>query len=205
MTFFRTPLQIPRRRALIMTAALTAVVAGAFACSSGDPATTETVATSAPVATKVIDGTALSAAANRDLAALRAATASLHRFEQAAPAGYDEQFPPGCFKDATGAMGFHYINKGNVGTLEAARPQLVLYEPQADGSRKLVGVEYIVPGDPKDPAPVLFDQSFTYNTTFKVWALHAWVWENNPLGIFASWNPRVSCQYADVVAAGSHH
>lgn len=205
MSRFHTPLQIPRRRAFVMAAVLTTLVASAVACSSGDPATTESLSATSPLASKGLDGTALSAAANRDLAALRAATAGLHRFEQAAPAGYDEQFPPGCFSDATGAMGFHYIKSENVGTLEAAKPQLVLYEPQADGSRKLVGVEYILPGDPSDPAPVLFDQPFTYNTTFKVWALHAWVWENNPLGIFASWNPRVSCQYADVVATGSHH
>ncbi len=209
MLSIRTALQSPRRRALVTTAVLAASLAGALAglsACSGDPAATESspadLAAPSPIR---VQGEALSASANRQLAALRAATAGLHRFEQAAVQGWNEQFPPGCFTDESGAMGFHYIKGGNVGTLDAARPQLVLYEPQADGSRKLVGVEYIYPGEPTDTPPVLFDQPFTWNTQFKVWALHAWVWKHNRDGMFASWNPDVSCAHAGVIAATSHH
>ena len=39
---------------------------------------------------------------------------------------------------------------------------------------KLVGVEYVKAAPPTDPAPVLFDQQFTFNTGLSIWALHVW-------------------------------
>jgi len=27
----------------------------------------------------------------------------------------------------------------------------------------------------------------------KFWYLHAWVWTDNPSGLFADWNPKVRC------------
>ena len=63
-------------------------------------------------------------------------------------------------------------------------------------SLRLVAVEYIVPftawTDP-DP-PVLHGLVFHANQTFQVWALHAWVFHHNPSGMFADWNPDVSCE-----------
>jgi hypothetical protein len=70
---------------------------------------------------------------------------------------------------------------------------------------RLVGVEFILPGSPSDTPPVLFEQPFTYNFTFSVWALHVWAADNNPSGLYANWNPRVSCQYATTLAAHAHH
>ena len=147
----------------------------------------------------------LSAAQNRDIAALRAATARFHRIDVAHAAGYDTQFPAGCFTSDAGAMGFHYLNGTNVGSLEVTRPQLVMYEPQANGSMRLVGVEYIVPGLPTDEPPVLFDRAFAYNPVFDVWVLHVWTWAHNPDGVFEDWNPRVTCEHAAVVSPTSHH
>lgn len=135
-------------------------------------------------------------AAHRDLAALRAATAPFHRIAAAKAAGYDVQFPAGCFSSPAGGMGFHYLNGTKVGTLAPSEPQLVIYEPQQNGALKLVGVEFILPGSPTDVAPVLFGQTFEYNSTFEVWALHVWAWKNNPAGMFSDWNPHVSCEYA---------
>jgi hypothetical protein len=156
-----------------------------------------------PVATDLGD---IGATEHRELAALRAATVRFQHIDLAqSPGGFDTQFPPGCFSSAEGGMGFHWINSNNVGKLNVTEPQLLLYEPEKNGNMKLVGVEYIVPGDPTDPAPLLFNRQMKYNTTFKVWALHAWVWKENPAGIFADWNPTVSCAYATVQAAGSHH
>ncbi len=142
---------------------------------------------------------------NRALAALRAATAQFHRIEVAHAAGWTNQFPSGCFASAAGGMGYHWLNASNVGTLDPAKPQLVMYEPQKDGSMKLVGVEFIYPGSASDPAPVLFGQPFAYNTVFNVWALHVWVWKENPNGLYADWNPRVSCLYATTAVIGTHH
>jgi len=148
-----------------------------------------------------------SAAENRDLAALRATLAPLHRFDVAQNAGWDNQFPAGCFASSTGAMGMHYLKGGNVGTLDPSEPQLLLFEPQKDGSNRLVGVEFIYPGVPTDPAPVLFNQTFAYNYQFSVWALHVWALESNPNGIYDNWNPKVTCANAPptITTFRAHH
>ena len=52
--------------------------------------------------------------------------------------------------------------------------------------------------------PVLFGQEFKQNDTFQLWGLHAWVWENNPSGVFANWNPRVACEHATSVSTMVH-
>ena len=78
------------------------------------------------------------------------------------------------------------------GTAEASRPQALVYE--VDGDRlQLVAVEYIIPLSMWDSAtpPTLFGRSFTRNNTLGLWALHAWIWRPNPLGIFANYNPSV--------------
>lgn len=147
----------------------------------------------------------LTSSDQRDLASLRAATARFHRIEAARMAGYDTQFPAGCFASDAGAMGFHYLNESEVGTLDVTRPQLVMYEPQQNGTMKLVGVEFIYPGAPTDTPPVLFGQSFGYNDVFQVWVLHVWAWRHNPSGIFADWNPAVSCEFATSVSLSAHH
>jgi hypothetical protein len=136
------------------------------------------------------------AAARSDLAALRAATARYQRIEVADAEGWNTQFPPGCFTSSTGAMGYHFIKGDNVGTLDPAAPQLLIYEPQQNGTMKLVGVEFIYPGAPTDEAPTLFGEEFEYNTRFQVWALHVWAWRDNPLGLHADWNPNVTCEWA---------
>ena len=81
---------------------------------------------------------------------------------------------------------------------------MLLYEPQPDGTRKLVGIEYVV----YRPAwhavhsdlPILlgvpFDQRFGSDTHGHAehYELHVCLWRNNPLGMFAPYNPKVSCQ-----------
>ena len=70
-------------------------------------------------------------------------------------------------------------------------------QQEKDGGMRLTAVEYIVPlgawSAPKPPR--LFDHDFAVNSTFGVWALHAWA-EQNPNGMFADWNPNVSCDNA---------
>lgn len=106
-----------------------------------------------------------------------------------------------CLRDSTlGAMGTHFLNTALVDdTVLAAAPEVVIYEPQEDDTREFVAVEYIIPftirGEDEDP-PVLFGQEFVQNHTFNLWALHAWVGRDNPSGVFAPWNPDVSCEFA---------
>ena len=90
-------------------------------------------------------------------------------------------------------MGQHYADTSRFdATIEPNRPEALVYE--VDGNRlQLVAVEYIVPWTAwvsSDP-PRLFDHDFTSVTSLHIWALHAWIFRPNPLGMFANYNPRV--------------
>lgn len=143
-----------------------------------------------------------STAQNRDLATLHAATARFHRYDVAKDAGYTFLFMNMCMVDQSpqqlGGMGYHYVNPLLLDDkLDVANPEAVMYEPEANGRLRLVGVEYVIPKDQwtsKDP-PELFGRKLTLNS-FDLWALHVWAWENNPSGLYASWNPRVTCDNA---------
>jgi hypothetical protein len=145
----------------------------------------------------------------RDLATLRRVTASFHDFETASRSGWSAQITP-CMADPAGAggMGFHYGNTHLIdGTAHVDRPQLLLYEPEQNGRLRLVAVEYIIPytfhSRDAEP-PRLFGQQFQQNDTFQLWGLHAWVWEENPSGVFANWNPRVGCEHTTDVSRMTH-
>lgn len=147
---------------------------------------------------------ALTPQARQDLAALRAATAPAHDFAAAtAPLQWDTPITL-CMSSAEGGMGYHYAKMDNFGVFDPARPQSLLFEPQQDGSMRLVAVEYLFfDGDNTDdpnqpnypPPPPMFGQEFHHVPGFDVWALHAWVWRHNPAGMFADWNPNVSCEF----------
>ncbi|MFO7892402.1 MAG: hypothetical protein R6U63_01600 [Longimicrobiales bacterium] len=50
------------------------------------------------------------------------------------------------------------------------------------------------PLDGVDEAPDLLGQHFhEFLPPFADFALHAWVWKGNPNGVFANFNPTVSC------------
>ena len=142
-----------------------------------------------------------------DLSTARAATAGFHQVEAAKAAGYGE------FRDAAniacietpgvGVMGIHYVNGALVsdGIVDAATPEALVYQPIGNGKLRLVAVEYIVfysmwAGSSK---PSLFGQDFKLVWTPNrygipaFYELHAWVWQNNPSGMFKDWNPSGSC------------
>lgn len=135
------------------------------------------------------------------LAELRRATSHYHDYEKAVADGYiptDE-----CVElPGAGGMGYHFVNPSLFGPPEAldiTKPQAILYEPQKNGRLRQIGVEYIVPElilDSNGPAPMILGEHFHWNPNQKLWALHVWVWRNNPTGMFADWNPKVNCDYA---------
>ena len=133
----------------------------------------------------------------KDLATLRQITAAFHDSATAASAGWNAQITP-CMTSGQGSMGYHFGNPALIGdgTVRVDQPELLLYEPEKNGQMRLVAVEYILPGAPTDQPPSLFGREFTYNSAFGVWGLHAWVWKENPSGMFADWNPDVTCAYA---------
>jgi len=129
----------------------------------------------------------------RAVAGVRQATDKFHDLRLAGPAQYSPLLD--CFDlPGVGGMGQHYADTSRFdATIEANRPEALVYE--VDQNRlQLVAVEYIVPWSSwvsSDP-PRLFDHDFTSVTSLQIWALHAWIWRPNPLGMFANYNPRVS-------------
>ncbi|MGD9599398.1 MAG: hypothetical protein AB7G76_15865 [Steroidobacteraceae bacterium] len=104
-----------------------------------------------------------------------------------------------------GAMGVHYANGPLVGDdkLDPLRPEMLIYEQRNDTFR-LVGVEFIVLYDVwhaqgRTDTPTLMGQLFHYTGAPNryglppFYSLHVWAWRSNPLGTYATWNTRVSC------------
>lgn len=149
----------------------------------------------------IIAGTAALPAERADIAKLRAATAQFHRTQAAREAGYD--LVPGldhCFENpGVGGMGYHYINTGVLDlVVDQLQPEAMVYTPGPNGGLQLGAVEYIVPAGAWDSAgnsepPAALGQSFHLNPALGVYILHAWIWKDNPSGMFEDWNPTVSC------------
>jgi hypothetical protein len=126
-----------------------------------------------------------------------------------------------------GAMGVHYFRPdllgitappnprvdGNGTYTDFHKPAVLLYEPQADGSMQLIGVENLVfekawkaAGHDAPPSfhGVPFDHMVDDPATkideahgfMPHYDRHVWVIRDNPNGVFAQYNPNVTCKYA---------
>lgn len=131
-------------------------------------------------------------------ARVRAATAAFKVLDSAVARGYAANVPR-CIVDSTqGAMGYHHLNRGYVDQkIELEKPEFLLYERKPDGSYVLNGVEYIIPFRvwPKDSVPPkLLGRDMIPSETLQYWYMHMWVWLPNRSGLFADWNPDVSCR-----------
>jgi len=136
------------------------------------------------------------------LDAVRQATAQYNWLPFATAAGYapfalDGGTMPTCFDDTSGGMGVHYV-QGVDATVDPLKPEAMVYEVTADGQDRLGAVEYIVPKEVVEDAagnpvnvPELFGQEFHKHPTLPLYILHAWIWTENPNGMFADFNPRV--------------
>lgn len=138
-----------------------------------------------------------------ELLITKVATAPYVDVRNAERAGYDPGDKPVCVSSPAGGMGVHYANaRLQKRRPEITRPAMLVYEPQASGPPQLVALEYYqVAKDPtgKDDSdrPTLFGQRFDGPITLPggpaFYALHAWVWRHNAAGMFAMFNPAVSC------------
>lgn len=137
--------------------------------------------------------------AARAIAKARAATARFHTPGAALVAGYvpTDACVPG--------MGQHWVNPARMmdGVADPARPDILLYAPTATGPR-LLGAEWFAPdadqdlstdGDRPSMAGMPFDGPMPgHEPGMPVhYDLHLYLWERNPDGIAAPFNPRVSC------------
>jgi hypothetical protein len=145
------------------------------------------------------------AAAGHDLATLRRATARYHDVDAALDDGFLAPPPEACVAAPPGGMGYHYVNPARMDlVIDPALPEAVLYEPMHNGKLRLVAVEFLVHGDSWDAVnadpPSIAGQVFdpppdrtAVDPPGPFYTLHVWLWKNNPSGLFAPFNPRVSC------------
>lgn len=135
-----------------------------------------------------------------------------------------------------GAMGIHYFRPdllgitateprvdGNSTYTDFLRPSILIYEPQRDGSLELVAVENLVfqkawhaaghtappsfhgvaydtmVDDPKTEV----DEAHMFEAHYD---RHVWVFRENPSGVFAQFNPNVTCEFhqAQNMQMGKH-
>jgi hypothetical protein len=117
-----------------------------------------------------------------------------------------------------GQMGYHLVKvplrgpasdpRNADATIDPMQPEMLIYERRADGRMHLVGVEYIVftaawerVNGRGAPAPTVFGQPLLASAhpfpggvgDIPHYELHVWLWTSNPLGMFAPWNPTVTC------------
>jgi hypothetical protein len=148
------------------------------------------------------------------LVQIQEATKGFQTMQAAETAGY-AQFMDCTHEPEEGAMGIHFVNGDLVGdtVLDLALPEAVLYEPAGD-EPNLTGVEYIVfaeawQAEHSDP-PTLMGQPFKFVDSPNrydlppFYALHVWVWKTNPKGLFADWNPAVTCPNDSTSAHHNH-
>lgn len=178
----------------VLTAAIVATGAGTAAAHGTDDAPGTPGARS--LGTPAADPHGFPA---RLAAEARAATAAFHDPQAAIAAGYlpSEHCEPG--------MGQHWVNPGHLmdGVHDVSKPDILLYEPTADGPR-LVGVEWLqVDADQDlgtdDDRPLLGGVPFDgpmlgHEPGMPIhYDLHLYIWKHNPDGIATPHNPRVSC------------
>jgi hypothetical protein len=142
-----------------------------------------------------------------ELQEVRASVARYHSFEQAKADGYWIRPGEPCVASPAGTMGVHAINLALMAddAIDPARPEILLYVPNENGSLKLVGVEYWKADADQNlgtagDKPSLFGHAFDGpmpghgNWGMPIhYDLHVWVAEENPIGAVAMFNPAVSC------------
>lgn len=125
-----------------------------------------------------------------ELQQARAATAKYRHIEKAIAEGYED------INIVRQGMGYHFMKAELMdATFEVRKPELLVYEKLQDGSFRLVAVEYAVPiALSPNGAPEGFSGAgdvWSRNNVLGLWLQHAWVWKNNPAGVFNPTNPLV--------------
>lgn len=130
------------------------------------------------------------------LAQVRQATEKYHDVAAAEADGY---FDTGeCVSIPGGAMGVHYVHPARLGDgqINATEPEVLMYI-DSGGQRRLVGVEYLLLAEGVSETPILFGQEFegpeAGHGLPEHYEMHVWLWQANPNGIFAPFNPSLGC------------
>jgi hypothetical protein len=118
---------------------------------------------------------------------------------------YDGTTEEGHLNYPKGAMGVHFVNLTIQGPPDPLKPNVLIYEPK-DGKLNLVAVEWLAPLAAVKERPAMLGQPFQgpmegheplIPAGFHHYDLHAWIFKDNPEGMFSPTNPNVSCEGAD--------
>ncbi|MEV7135670.1 hypothetical protein AB0N24_22625 [Arthrobacter sp. NPDC093128] len=120
---------------------------------------------------------------------LRDVTDDYRWLDNAIADGYEKASE--CVEIPGAAMGFHYLKKELLDDkTQARKPEVLVYMPNERGRMKLVAIEYMSTATERPEIAGLKFEDGPFPGTF---ALHAWVWRDNPDGMFAAYNPDLSC------------
>ena len=151
------------------------------------------------------------AAIKKQLAKAKAALSKYRSVSVAEAAGYKAESPCESIPSAPqaswwgGGMGIHYVNDALLGKpINQNRPAILTYVPTADGGMQLLAAEYFKPDADQNvrtdgDRPSVFGQPFNGPMLGHApgmpihYDLHVWFWKHNPSGMFAPWNPDVTC------------
>jgi hypothetical protein len=159
------------------------------------------------LAAKAAAPAAVPAAASPLVLKVRNATARFKDINVALAEGFVQATPCVSGPDF-GAMGVHFVLPARIagGVLQADEPEALIYEPLSGGALRLVGVEFIVLASvwqtqhTDGSTPALDGDLLNYVSAPNRFGLpafyemHVWAWEQNPVGSFADWNTRVTCE-----------
>ncbi len=118
---------------------------------------------------------------------------------------YDGMKMAGHMEYPKGGMGIHFVNLTVQGPLDPKKPNVLIYEP-VDGKLQLVAAEWLVPVTVAKERPVLMGQPFQgpmegheplIPQGFVHYDLHAWLFKDNPNGMFSPTNPDITCEGYD--------
>lgn len=133
------------------------------------------------------------------LASLRQEMTRYKRVQNALDDGYG--VGPGAISPYVPQMGFHYLNLGLLdGQANVNEPEALVYQSYDPNkkTRRLGAVEYIIPGsfvNTQSDLPSLFpgqtSDDWHFEEEIGAWTLHAWIFLDNPEGVFHGENPRV--------------
>ena len=121
-------------------------------------------------------------AGRRNLKDLRHATTKFHNLKNTIASGRVD------LHLCVDHMGQHWANPETFsdGILDPLNPEAMVYTQNAKGKLRLVAVEWV-----SDRPGMVMNIPLHFNPAVNLWVLHAWLYSQNPNGMFADMNPRI--------------
>lgn len=117
-----------------------------------------------------------------NLSSLRHATAKFHDLDKTMASGRVD------LHLCVDHMGQHFANPQTFsdGVLDPLNPEAMVYSQNDKGKLRLVAVEWV-----SDTPGMVMNIPLHFNPAVNLWVLHAWLYSQNPNGMFADMNPRI--------------